>query len=145
MTERGKPSAMTQVTASVLQELLAMDEYDRTLALDRIARTHSITTEEVLAQLKAYQSGGATPAPNSLDIQNQVETQAHPDVQSANYLQDAHRYRVRYDPSHDGTDRQAQVEQAIMCPSCGAPLGIPATRPIKVTCPNCMNETQFNS
>ncbi len=53
MTERGKPSAMTQVSASVLQELLAMDEYDRTLALDRIARTHSTTTEEA-----AGHSGG---------------------------------------------------------------------------------------
>ena len=56
MTERGKPSAMTQVSASVLQELLAMDDYDRTLALDRIARKHSITAEEVLAQLKAHLS-----------------------------------------------------------------------------------------
>lgn len=122
-----------------------MDDYDRTLALDRIARKHSITAEQVLDQMKAYQSGGASPAPNSLDIDDQVQAQTLPEGQSANYLQDAHRYRVRYDPSHDGTDRQAQVEQAIMCPSCGAPLGIPATRPIKVTCPNCMNETQFNS
>ncbi len=58
MTERDKPSAMTQVSASVLQELLAMDDYDRTLALDRIARKHSITAEQVLDQMKAYQSGG---------------------------------------------------------------------------------------
>ncbi len=122
-----------------------MDDYDRTLALDRIARKHSITAEQVLDQMKAYQSGGASPAPNSLDIDDQVLGQTLPEGQSANYLQDAHRYRVRYDPSHDGTDRQAQVEQAIMCPSCGAPLGIPATRPIKVTCPNCSTESTFHS
>ncbi len=145
MTERDKPSAMTQVSASELQELLAMDDYDRTLALDRIARKHSITAEQVLDQMKAYQSGGASPAPNSLDIEGQMQAQALPDGQAANYLQDAHRYRVRYDPSHDGTDRQAQIEQAIMCPSCGAPLGIPATRPIKVTCPNCSTESMFHS
>ena len=145
MTERGKPSVMTQVSATVLQELLAMDDYDRTLALDRIARKHSITAEEVLTQMKAYQSGGATPVPNSLDIEDQVQAQTLPDGQSANYLQDAHRYRVRYDPSHDGTDRQAQVEQAIMCPSCGAPLGIPATRPNKATCSNISTESMFHS
>ncbi|PXF24157.1 MAG: hypothetical protein CXX72_00120 [Methanobacteriota archaeon] len=136
---------MTQVSASVLQELLAMDDYDRTLALDRIARKHSITAEEVLAQLKAHQSGGAAPVPDSPDIDAQLQAQTLPEGQSANYLQDAHRYRVRYDPSHDGTDRQAQIEQAIMCPSCGAPLGIPATRPIKVTCPNCSTESTFHS
>jgi len=136
---------MTQVSATVLQELLAMDDYDRTLALDRIARKHSITGEQVLAQLEAHRSGGAAPAPNSLDNMDQMQPPTLPEGQSANYLQDAHRYRVRYDPSHDGTDRQAQVEQAIMCPSCGAPLGIPATRPIKVTCPNCSTESTFHS
>ena len=136
---------MTQVSATVLQELLAMDDYDRTLALDRIARKHSITAEQVLAQLEAHQSGGAAPASNSLDNMDQLQPPTLPEGQSANYLQDAHRYRVRYDPSHDGTDRQAQVEQAIMCPSCGAPLGIPATRPIKVTCPNCSTESTFHS
>ena len=41
--------------------------------------------------------------------------------------------------------RRQNVDQAIMCPGCGVALGIPAVRPIKVTCPQCMQETTFSS
>ena len=139
---------MAQLSAAVLQELAAMDEYDRTLAFDRIARQHNLTAEQVQTQLKAYQQGGVQTIAPDADYEAAVQpppTDAAPVGSNPNYLQDAHKYRVRYDPSHDGQSRQAQIDQAIMCPHCGAPLGIPAVRPIKVTCPNCMSEAQFNN
>tara|TARA_B100000809_G_C14666746_1_gene361664 strand:- start:4 stop:426 length:423 start_codon:yes stop_codon:yes gene_type:complete len=139
---------MTQLSSSVLSELANMDEYDRMLALDRIARQHNLTAGQVEEQVKAFQQGGTTQPEMSIE-----ESQSTPDPsneetpagQQPNYLQDAHKYRVRYDPSHDGQSRQSSVEQAILCPHCGAPLGIPAVRPIKVTCPNCMNEAMFEN
>ena len=139
---------MTQLSAAALEELAAMDDYDRTLAYDRIARQNNMTAEEVQIQLQAYQQGGAQTIAPDADYDAAVQTppaDAAPVGADPNYLQDAHRYRVRYDPSHDGQSRQSQIDQAIMCSHCGAPLGIPAVRPIKVTCPNCMNESQFNN
>jgi hypothetical protein len=124
-----------------------MDEYDKMLALDRIARQHNLTVAQVEEQVKAFQQGGTTQPEMSHEENHSTpdpSTEQTPAGQQPNYLQDAHRYRVRYDPSHDGQSRQSSVEQAILCPHCGAPLGIPAVRPIKVTCPNCMNEAQFN-
>jgi hypothetical protein len=52
-------------------------------------------------------------------------------------------YRFEYDPSQDASQRRQEVSQAINCPGCGAALGIPAIRPIKVTCPQCQLESTF--
>jgi hypothetical protein len=139
---------MSQLSSSVLSELANMDEYDRMLALDRIARQHNLTVAQVEEQVKAFQQGGTTQPEMSIEESHSTPDPSNeqtPTGQQPNYLQDAHRYRVRYDPSHDGQSRQSSVEQAILCPHCGAPLGIPAVRPIKVTCPNCMNEAMFES
>ena len=140
---------MAQLSDTVLNELNKMDEYDRLLALDRIARENNLTVDQVKEQLRAHQQGGTSAISNPgyeemITPQSQTE-EATTTGQQPNYLQDAHRYRVRYGPSHDGQSRQADVEQAILCPHCGAPLGIPAIRPIKVTCPNCMNEAMFEN
>jgi hypothetical protein len=53
--------------------------------------------------------------------------------------------RMRYDPTQQGAARQKSVEQAILCPTCSAPLGIPSQRPILVTCPNCMTQSRFEN
>ncbi len=140
---------MAQLSDTVLNELNKMDEYDRLLALDRIARENNLTVDQVKEQLRVHKQGGTSAISNPgyeemITPQSQTE-EATTTGQQPNYLQDAHRYRVRYDPSHDGQSRQADVEQAILCPHCGAPLGIPAIRPIKVTCPNCMNEAMFEN
>ncbi|HJL59091.1 MAG TPA: hypothetical protein QF621_01950 [Candidatus Thalassarchaeaceae archaeon] len=140
---------MAQLSNTVLDELTKMDEYDRLLSLDRIARENNVTVDQVKEQLRVYQQGGTSTISNpSHDEMIAPQSQTEDTTvtgQQPNYLQDAHRYRVRYDPSHDGQSRQANVEQAILCPHCGAPLGIPAIRPIKVTCPNCMNEAMFET
>ena len=52
-------------------------------------------------------------------------------------------HRFEYDPSPDASQRRQQVSQAINCPGCGAALGIPSIRPIKVTCPQCYQENTF--
>lgn len=126
------------LTADVLAKLDAMDDYDRMLAYDRIGRDHRMSAAEVEAQYTAWKSGGAVPASSAAPA-----AQAAVPGQSANLLQNAHRYRPSYDPSHEGRARQSAIEQAVMCPTCGSALGIPATRPIKVTCPSCLAESTF--
>ena len=150
LDDRGNTAdyVMTQLSNSVLSELANMDEYDRMLSLDRIARQHNLTVAQVEEQMKVFQQGGIT-QPSMSGVEEHVTpnptTEQAPVGQQPNYIENAHRYRVRYDPSHDGQSRQSSVEQAILCPHCSAPLGIPAVRPIKVTCPNCMNEAMFEN
>ena len=64
---------------------------------------------------------------------------------AAQLLPDAGRYRLGYDPTSKGQQRQDMVQQAILCPACNAPLGIPMIRPIDVTCPECLTSTTFDS
>ena len=139
---------MAQLSDSILSQLSKMDEYDRLLALDRVARENNLSVDQVKAQLQSFQQGGSQAInPGYEEMIDSTPNQPESQTSSGqpNYLQDAHRYRVRYDPSHDGQNRQSKVEHAILCPHCGAPLGIPAIRPIKVTCPNCMNEAMFEN
>ena len=139
---------MAQLSDSILSQLSKMDEYDRLLALDRVARENNLSVDQVKAQLQSFQQGGSQAInPGYEEIIDSTPNQPESQTSSGqpNYLQDAHRYRVRYDPSHDVQNRQSKVEHAILCPHCGAPLGIPAIRPIKVTCPNCMNEAMFEN
>jgi hypothetical protein len=123
----------------VLAKLDAMDEYDRMLAYDRIGRDHRMSAAEVEAQFNAWKSGGSI----SSTFASPESAPSAPSGQSANYIQDASRYRPAYDPSREGRNRQSQIEQAVMCPLCHSALGIPATRPIKVTCPSCLAESTF--
>ena len=125
----------------VLAKLDAMDEYDRMLAYDRIGRDHRMSAAEVEAQFNTWKSGGTIPSPSHTPEQ----PPSAPSGQSANYIQDASKYRPTYDPSREGRARQSQIEQAVMCPLCNSALGIPATRPIKVTCPSCMTESTFTA
>ena len=65
---------MTQLSAAALEELAAMDDYDRTLAYDRIARQNNMTAEEVQIQLQAYQQGGAQTIAPDADYDAAVQT-----------------------------------------------------------------------
>ncbi len=127
--------------ADVLAKLDAMDDYDRMLAYDRIGKDYRMSAAEVEAQFNAWKSGGSIP-PSFSSTQQAPNA---PSGQSANYIQDASRYRPSYDPSQEGRRRQSQIEQAVMCPVCNSALGIPSTRPIKVTCPSCMTESTFTA
>ena len=128
--------------AEALAKLDAMDDYDRMLAFSRFGSDYRMSAAEVEAQYNAWKSGD-TGAPSTF-----TKTDAGPIAQSgqsANYIQDPSKFRAKYDPSREGRARQSQVEQAVICPECSAALGIPAVRPIKVTCPSCMAEITYTT
>jgi len=142
-----------------------MDGYDRMLALDKIAREHGIEVEQLSVELQEFTQRGATAAavvspplndednfdnptaPTNLDDLNSPSEQSsqHLATTSPRYIDDPSTLRMRYDPSVEGGQRQSGVTQAILCPTCSAPLGIPSTRPIKITCPNCATESLFEN
>jgi len=171
---------------SVLAELAAMDDYQRMLSIDKVAREHGVSMAEAEAALAAHQSGGGSasgtqtkdaaeisstsddpalygrskgdesPSYEEMLAQQRSETPMFNDAGSqapgfdsqgnvAQTLPDASRYRMGYDPTREGLGRQDMVQQAILCPACHAPLGIPSIRPILVTCPQCLTETNFTA
>ena len=154
------------VPDNVLRSLHTMDGYDQMLALDKIAREHGVEVEQLLVELQEFIQRGATasavvtphpqnyedginspPSPTNLDDLNSPSGQSSDQMAatSPRYIDDPSTLRMRYDPSVEGGQRQSGVTQAILCPTCSAPLGIPSTRPIKITCPNCATESLFEN
>lgn len=136
------------IPSTVLDSLLMMDDYERRLALDRIGRENNMTSEEVQAALDAHNSS----PPQTLANQEfqPVGEKTTPSIPAQpavvpKYISDTSNLRMRYNPTVGGAVKQKSVDQAILCPTCSAPLGIPSQRPILVTCPNCMTQTRFDN
>ena len=131
------------VSQEDLVRLASLSGYDRMLAMDAVARTYGVTPAEVERALNAHLGTAASEAQTE-----QPPFNAAPDVPappSAMESLDLSQYRYGYDPSADAKTRRAQVSQAFRCPVCGAALGIPNVRPIKVTCPACQSVHTFSA
>lgn len=143
---------MSKIPAVKLQQLMGLDEYELTLAIDRVAKELGITTKEVQSELDSVESGSSSSqieSPPTVEppSQNSIFSRKKSDSggDSPTFVSDVSKFRVSYDPSHEGKKRQQQVNQAIVCSNCSVPLGIPNIRPIKVTCPSCGVETTYES
>ena len=142
---------MAKIPAVILQQFVGMGDYERTLAIDRASKDLNMSVSDILSELREFENGPAKPpqakpssfsAPERKSIFKASENEGE---DSPSFLQDTHKYRFTYDPSQAGKKRQEGVEQAILCPHCNAALGIPSTRPIKVTCPSCMMDSTFET
>lgn len=129
---------MTQIPTEVLQALARMSGYERTLEVDRISAQYGVSSAWLEQQL-----GGPSPAadPNTFA----PATKEAPALPAANSILNQQSFRFEYDPSAEAAERRQSVQQAILCPACGVALGIPAIRPIKVTCPQCLQESTFQA
>jgi len=142
---------MSKVPAVKLQQLMGLDEYELTLAIDRVAKELGITAEEIQLELDSIDSGSSSQIESPLNIELPKRksifsrNKSTSGEDSPTYISDVSNFRVSYDPSHEGKKRQQQVNQAIVCGNCSAPLGIPNIRPIKVTCPSCGVETTYET
>ena len=151
--ERGsiRRRPMAKIPAVILQQFVGMGDYEKTLAIDRASRELNMPVSEILSELKEFENGPSKPPqmPNQPvkipERESKFEPSGNEGEGSPNFLQDTHKYRFTYDPSQTGRRRQEGVEQAILCPHCSAALGIPSTRPIKVTCPSCMMDSTFEN
>jgi len=149
--ERGSfcRSLMAKIPAVILQQFVGMGDYERTLAIDRASKELNMTVSEILSELEDFQNGPKKPSqatnqPVSIpERKSKFKATGNEGEGSPNFLQETHKYRFTYDPSQAGKKRQEGVEQAILCPHCNAALGIPSTRPIRVTCPSCMMDSTF--
>ena len=138
------------VPEDVLLALQSMDGYEQMLAMDKIAREHGVSVEQLGAELQSFIQGGVSTESQMNSPQHKMDVFANEPTQKSapatpRYIDDPSKLRMRYDPSVEGGERQSDVTQAILCPTCSAPLGIPSTRPIKVMCPNCATESLFEN
>jgi len=138
---------MAGVPEQVLSALRALSGYEQMLEMDRIMGQYGISEA---ALLQALQPNGTAPQP----AQNQPYNPAPPFVPGVKEapplpppvaVLDKSKLRFEYDPSQEAAQRRASIAQAIACPGCGAALGIPDVRPIKVICPQCLQETVFGA
>tara|TARA_B110000495_G_C22737964_1_gene432812 strand:+ start:189 stop:620 length:432 start_codon:yes stop_codon:yes gene_type:complete len=138
---------MAMVPAELIAQLAAMDEYERLLAADAASKNHGIKLDDLMNMIDSHLKGETQPDSAFSHLGSapqEQQTEAPPQQNAAHHLQDAHRYRMKYNPSAESTSRSKEITDAIVCPHCKAPLGIPSVRPIKVNCPNCMNESTFH-
>lgn len=131
---------MATVPSDVLQALARMTGYERMLETGRIAAEYGVPSEWIEQQLNS-----PTQPAQSAATQFTPGSKETPTLPSSATVLDKQNLRFQYDPSVQASQRRENVDQAILCPACGATLGIPAVRPIKVTCPQCLAETIFQS
>ncbi len=148
------PPAFTMALSNdVLARLASLSGYDQMLEMDTVSRNTGIGLAEIESQIAAFkaappqQSGTKTEAGFTPVASKELVDlgPAQPISTAPKYIDNPDQYRLKYDPSQSGQSNQSQVNQAILCPSCSAPLGIPNVRPIKVTCPQCMTTSVFHS
>ena len=164
---------MAGVPEHEISALRMLSGYDQMLEIDRVTKQYAITEAELMEALNPVAQPSQSsmlgkpappplgspappplgkPAPPSPDTLSASATAPFtPDVKEAPSLPstatmlDKSNFRFEYDPSQEAAQRRATVAQAILCPGCGVALGIPDVRPIKVTCPQCLQETVFNA
>ena len=142
---------MTRIPALLLQQFVGMSDYERDLAIDRASRELGLSIKEITSQLKEFQSGQVKPSNSHLPRgpmsprESNFKSEVSQKEGAPTFLENTHKYRFTYDPSHSGKKRQSEANQAIVCPHCNAALGIPSIRPISVKCPVCMMESTFEN
>jgi len=128
---------MTTISPDEYTLLKSLSGYELSLEANNIGRKYGLTGEQILALFPSNQSTTYDPSGNAMLSSSK---------QSINTtIPQASQFRFEYDPSPDASKRRNEVNQAVSCPGCGAGLGIPSIRPIKVTCPQCLHESTFNS
>ena len=112
---------MTIIPATILQQFIGMDDYEKRLAVDRIARELGLTPTVVEEEINAFEKGGFSPENNLVNAEIPEKKSNFANSQeslegSPEYVNDAHKYRFTYDPSRDAKERQSKVNQALLCP-----------------------------
>ena len=60
---------MTIIPATILQQFIGMDDYEKRLAIDRIARELGLTPAVVEDEINAFEKGGFSPENNLVNTE----------------------------------------------------------------------------
>ena len=133
---------MAEIPREELTRIAKLSGYDRVLEIDTASRIYGISTQQIEAMLPNL-------AGQDLPVDTiQLAGKEYLNFETiANSPQRIERSGMRFDynPSQEAVQNRQQVTEAILCPACSAPLGIPSIRPIKITCPACGSESIFSN
>jgi hypothetical protein len=123
---------MTIISPDEYDLLMNISGYELNLQATNIGNKYGLSASQVIGML-----------PNQSPNQQHSHQAGNSQLLINTNISPQSNHRFEYDPSPDASQRRQQVSQAINCPGCGAALGIPSIRPIKVTCPQCFQENTF--
>lgn len=123
---------MTIISPDEYDLLMSISGYELNLQATNIGNKYGLSASQVIGML-----------PNQSPNQQHSHQTGNSQLPVNTNISPQSNHRFEYDPSPDASQRRQQVSQAINCPGCGAALGIPSIRPIKVTCPQCFQENTF--
>ena len=140
---------MMTLEASDMAILRSLSGYDLSLEVAKMATKYGLPEATIMAMLPSqnppgYDEGEYDPSPQA-NSNTPVVDNNYKDYTTPAQVMDKSNFRFEYDPTPGVSQRRQNVDQAILCPECGVALGIPAIRPIKVTCPQCLLESTFTS
>ena len=119
---------MTIISPSEYDLLMSLTGQEQNLQASNIGKKYGLSSNQILSMLPGQSTSSGT-NPNSNSVAFNLATAAN--------------HRFEYDPSPGASQRRESISHAVSCPGCGAALGIPSIRPIKVTCPQCLQEHTF--
>ena len=141
---------MMSLEASDMAILRSLSGYELSLEVTKMSAKYGLPEATITAMLPSQNSTELNrfkdydPSPKATSNPPLVDNN-YKDYTSSAQVVNKSNFRFEYDPTPGVSQRRQNIDQAIMCPSCGVALGIPAIRPIKVTCPQCLQETTFTS
>lgn len=141
---------MMSLEASDMAILRSLSGYELSLEVTKMSTKYGLPEATITAMLPSQNSTEPNrfedydPSPKATHNPPLVDNN-YKDYTSSAQVVNKSNFRFEYDPTPGASQRRQNIDQAIMCPSCGVALGIPAIRPIKVTCPQCLQETTFTS
>ena len=141
---------MMTLEASDMATLRSLSGYDLSLEVAKMATKYGLPEATIMAMLPSqnppgYSQGGEYDPSPQANSNTPIVDNNYKDYTTPAKVIDKSNFRFEYDPTPGVSQRRQNVDQAILCPGCGVALGIPAIRPIKVTCPQCMLESTFTS
>ena len=119
---------MTIISPSEYDLLMSLTGQEQNLQASNIGKKYGLSSNQILSMLPRRSTSSGTNSNSNSTTLN---------------LATAANHRFEYDPSPDASQRRESISHAVSCPGCGAALGIPSIRPIKVTCPQCLQEHTF--
>ena len=141
---------MMTLEASDMAMLRSLSGYDLSLEVAKMATKYGLSEATIMVMLPSqnppgYSQGGEYDPSPQANSNTPIVDNNYKDYTTPAQVMDKSNFRFEYDPTPGVSQRRQNVDQAILCPGCGVALGIPAIRPIKVTCPQCMLESTFTS
>jgi len=133
---------VAEIPREELARIAKLSGYDRVLEIDTASRIYGISTQQIEAMLPTL---AGQDSPQDMIQSAGKEYSNLETMENSPQRIDKSGMSFDYNPSQDAMQNRQQVTEAILCPACSAPLGIPSIRPIKITCPACGNESIFNN